>query len=256
VVENPCLDNPRGRRAVTAITDTLTTKFIDLGNALYGLLMRTFAQVFSPAPLPRDLRVGLAASATEIMYAMSYVGDTVTRMPVGRTRPNATAGLTFALSLSSGQLVQRCAAQILSERVCELAGAATKLEEHIPLSGISGRLRAVAERFTELHAEFEEHLTVAVDKPATGEPTTIASDPLETRGSLFRITPLADGSLQVFGSLEICSGTGRTVARAENARLCRCGGSENKPFCDGTHARIGFRSEAPASAQPTVRPRA
>ena len=39
------------------------------------------------------------------------------------------------------------------------------------------------------------------------------------------------------------SGTGRVVARLTQARQCRCGGSSTKPFGDGTHARIGFRSE-------------
>ncbi|MEQ1506683.1 MAG: CDGSH iron-sulfur domain-containing protein [Myxococcota bacterium] len=44
------------------------------------------------------------------------------------------------------------------------------------------------------------------------------------------------------GNLELVSGTGRTVGKCTKAALCRCGGSANKPFCDGTHRTIGFRS--------------
>jgi CDGSH-type Zn-finger protein len=46
----------------------------------------------------------------------------------------------------------------------------------------------------------------------------------------------------VRGNLEITSGTGRVVARISQAKLCRCGHSNTKPFCDGTHARVGFKS--------------
>jgi CDGSH-type Zn-finger protein len=35
-------------------------------------------------------------------------------------------------------------------------------------------------------------------------------------------------------------GDGRTYASERTMALCRCGGSKNKPFCDGTHARVGF----------------
>jgi len=405
VLENPCLDNPLTRPEVNVICDPLTAKVVDLGNAVYSLMMRTFAQVFSPAPLPRQLRVGLAAEATELMYAMSFVGEVATRLPSGPTHPGAAAGLTFALTLSSGQLVQRCAAQILSERARELAGAAAALEAHAPLAGVAARLSGLADRFAALHERFEEHLTLAVDalaqvaappepapaaattdpddpnvastpqitlrfdasrcihsrhcvlgapsvflanvkgpwlhpetvsaercaeiahdcpsgaityqrrdggpqeaapavnvlkvrengpyavhaqieiagvgsmfratlcrcgksanKPfcdnshlaagftATGEPPTQDSQPLAERAGVLAITPLTDGPLQVVGSLEICSGTGRTITRCETTRLCRCGGSANKPFCDGTHAKIGFRSEAPMAETADDRP--
>ncbi len=83
----------------------------------------------------------------------------------------------------------------------------------------------------------------AVGFKATGEPATIASEPLAARGGALRIDPVFNGPLQLTGSVEICSGTGRTVLRTQSARLCRCGASGSKPFCDGSHGRIGFRSE-------------
>ncbi len=77
---------------------------------------------------------------------------------------------------------------------------------------------------------------------ATGEPPTGKTDMLPVRDGRLSIDPEPDGPLRVSGNLEITSGTGRVVARVEVARLCRCGGSQNKPFCDGTHAKLGFRS--------------
>jgi CDGSH-type Zn-finger protein/uncharacterized Fe-S cluster protein YjdI len=77
---------------------------------------------------------------------------------------------------------------------------------------------------------------------ASGEPPTGSADMLEVRNGPLAVEPLTDGPLQVRGNLEIVSGTGRVVSRVTQARLCRCGGSANKPFCDGTHTRIGFRS--------------
>jgi CDGSH-type Zn-finger protein/uncharacterized Fe-S cluster protein YjdI len=79
---------------------------------------------------------------------------------------------------------------------------------------------------------------------ATGEPSSQPGEPLAARTGLLHVVPTTDGPLEISGNLEICSGTGRTVARVERARLCRCGGSSNKPFCDSTHLRNGFRSDA------------
>jgi CDGSH-type Zn-finger protein/uncharacterized Fe-S cluster protein YjdI len=75
---------------------------------------------------------------------------------------------------------------------------------------------------------------------ATGEPETISLDPLATRDGELVVEPLRNGPLAVSGALEICSGTGRVVQRVTEATLCRCGHSQKKPFCDGSHRAAGF----------------
>jgi CDGSH-type Zn-finger protein/uncharacterized Fe-S cluster protein YjdI len=77
---------------------------------------------------------------------------------------------------------------------------------------------------------------------ATGEPASAKTDSLAVRNGVLAIDPQLNGPLSVRGNLEITSGTGRVVSRVTGAKLCRCGGSATKPFCDGTHARIGFKS--------------
>lgn len=78
---------------------------------------------------------------------------------------------------------------------------------------------------------------------ATGEPATISTEPLAERGGALAVSPQPNGPLFVTGNLEICAGTGRILHRVTSAKLCRCGGSAKKPFCDGTHARIGFEAD-------------
>lgn len=84
---------------------------------------------------------------------------------------------------------------------------------------------------------------VAAGFVATGEPPVTESKPLDVRNGSLSVKPAPNGPLLLKGSIEICTGTGKTINRTLNCALCRCGGSSNKPYCDGTHTKIGFKSE-------------
>jgi uncharacterized Fe-S cluster protein YjdI len=52
-----------------------------------------------------------------------------------------------------------------------------------------------------------------------------------------------NGRLLIHGTLTLKLKTGEEVIRNETTAFCRCGGSANPPFCDGTHAKTGFKDE-------------
>ncbi len=79
---------------------------------------------------------------------------------------------------------------------------------------------------------FSDGATVSAEykikRPEPGEP-----------GSRLRLTPRRDGPLHCFGSMKILGSEG-SKWNGDQANLCRCGQSGNKPFCDGSHRQFGF----------------
>ncbi|MCX6020403.1 MAG: CDGSH iron-sulfur domain-containing protein [Chloroflexi bacterium] len=57
-----------------------------------------------------------------------------------------------------------------------------------------------------------------------------------------QVKPLPNGPYLVSGPFELLDANGQPVKLdRETVALCRCGGSSNKPFCDGTHRTNGFQ---------------
>ena len=65
-----------------------------------------------------------------------------------------------------------------------------------------------------------------------------------------KITVRDNGPLLVEGEgVSVCDATGATFpTQGSTIALCRCGGSANKPFCDGAHGKIGFTATEKAGA--------
>lgn len=70
-----------------------------------------------------------------------------------------------------------------------------------------------------------------------------------------KIMPIPNGPLYLINSStpqrveNIFNSKGEPIYKITSVALCRCGGSKNKPFCDGTHGPLGFLSENKGPAQ-------
>ena len=62
----------------------------------------------------------------------------------------------------------------------------------------------------------------------------------ETERTGLRVVVAGNGPLILEGPVTLRDAEGADSCSGTKTALCRCGASENKPFCDGTHARIGF----------------
>jgi CDGSH-type Zn-finger protein len=56
-----------------------------------------------------------------------------------------------------------------------------------------------------------------------------------------RVEVLKNGPLLVHGTLHVTNSNGDKEVKNKTTAFCRCGSSQNKPYCDGAHVKSGFQ---------------
>lgn len=54
------------------------------------------------------------------------------------------------------------------------------------------------------------------------------------------VEPMTNGPLMVYGNIKVKDIEGNEINKNKLTAFCRCGASQNKPYCDGTHTKIDF----------------
>ena len=88
-----------------------------------------------------------------------------------------------------------------------------------------------------------EEIKSVVDRCPSGALTYRKAQPpavVDDSPPAARIAVKKNGPLLVEGGCSLMDSEGRVLAEKGPYALCRCGGSGKKPFCDGTHNKIGF----------------
>ena len=68
------------------------------------------------------------------------------------------------------------------------------------------------------------------------------------------IEPRPNGPYLVKGIMDCRNSKGEAIRTEPTMYLCRCGGSSKKPFCDGTHKKIGFSGERSSDPSTSISP--
>jgi CDGSH-type Zn-finger protein len=118
-----------------------------------------------------------------------------------------------------------------------------------------GRVRRIPEMMADSEdSDIRAHIIGLIEHCPSGSYTyTMAPDGEEIEPDLAMAVAVTEeegelaGCLWVTGGIPVVRSDGAPFETRNRVTLCRCGQSENKPLCDGTHRLIGFREERSAA---------
>ena len=95
---NPVMRKPTTSERRVWVNQTPASDYLDLANALYGLMLRFLVQVYSMENRSQSVRNTLLKAAFSLMHAVAAVATLLTKFPASRDCPGTTAGINFALN--------------------------------------------------------------------------------------------------------------------------------------------------------------
>jgi len=239
VVANPMTRFYDDTTGGTLISDPLTHQVADLFNGAYDTMLLMLLRYFAHTDESESELETLGRATLRLMTNVTRpLGEALCKMPVGHGRrtEGRTAGPGFGYNRDIHLLPHKRSAWIFfGERLRELATIAT------------GLIVSAADR---LPAEIEEAAAglqaLSLEFAPRERPWNAATELDEFRAmekaARPEIKPSQHGPFLVTNVGRITNSKGESLPTSPEMALCRCGASASKPFCDGSHARIGFTS--------------
>jgi len=85
-----------------------------------------------------------------------------------------------------------------------------------------------------------ENIVAQVHKCPSGALSIVSEENQTTVTQETIVETMPNGPLMVYGSMIVKHAGGETIKESKATGFCRCGASENKPYCDGSHKKIDF----------------
>jgi CDGSH-type Zn-finger protein/truncated hemoglobin YjbI len=232
VGKNPGAHLPAENTESTSITDPLTVAAADLFNSAYDTLLLMLTRLFTSPEKTDSESEHLAQVTLQFMTTvMRPLGEALTRMPAGTpSDPSRRAGPPFGSSAGVSELKQRGPA-FFSERMWQLATDATTLRIN---TGLPTEIQEATAGLQDLACQLA---------PADDVATMITALKQIQAGLDSVIQASTNGPYLVTNIDTLKNWLGEIIPTRPQMALCRCGNSANKPFCDGTHARIDFTTQ-------------
>ncbi|WP_176736401.1 ferritin-like domain-containing protein [Oligoflexus tunisiensis] len=149
---NPVMRRPAEDDGRIWVQAQPAARFMDLANALYGLMLRFLVQVYSMESRPAAQKKILLNAAFTLMHALSATARHLTKLPAHPEHPGVNAGLSFALNRHFTPFEVGNEKMLLSERVSEVMAA---MDAVIEGEGISA-LQKVRESLESIHVSLNQ----------------------------------------------------------------------------------------------------